>query len=282
MTDFERRRTIRQLIVYFALAFGITFGLGAAVILARPQFEAVFGPLGRLQTSWVYYVGVCAPTISAILVAGMFDGLEGIRNIFRGLIRPFRLRWVFVALLTFPMAMLAWGFAERALFGGASPAVDIHALLVTAPLAMFTTTDALLDPGPWGEESGWRGFALPRLLSLFSPLTAAIGLGVIWAVWHTPAFLVSGLSQSNYNFGWFVLGTTCLSVVMAWIYVNAGRNYLVAGFIPHEINNRFFGYGVHDVRIQALLMSAVVLLIVIAFGPSLRGWGPARAAPAAP
>src|SRR6202000_1439237 len=151
----------------------------------------------------------------------------------------------------------------------ASHTIAIDAILVAAPLAIFTTTDALIDPGPWGEESGWRGFALPPLLTLFSPLTAAILRGVLWGFWHSPALFVSGLSQSNYSFGWFVLGTTCISVVMTWIYVNANRNYFVAGFIPHEINNRFFGYGVHDVKIQALVLVCVVVLIVATFGPGL-------------
>jgi CAAX protease family protein len=271
--DTAQRRAVRELAAFFALTFAITFGLGVAVIFFRPQFEAVFGPLGPLLTSWPYYVAVCTPTISAVLLSALFGGLEGLKNLFRGLVRPFQLRWALVALLTFPTALLLWGLAERALFGnGVSHSIDIHAILVSAPLTLFTTANIFVDPGPWGEETGWRGFALPRLLIRFTPLTAAIILGVIWAVWHAPAFLTSDLTQAKYNFGWFLIGITFMSIFVTWIYVNANRNFLVAGFIPHAMNNLMgFSNAFTDAKVQALVLIVVAGSIIVACGPSLNG-----------
>jgi uncharacterized protein len=272
--DPAQRRAARELMTFFALTFAITFGLGVAVIFFRPQFEAVFGSLGPLLTSWPYYVAVCTPTISAVLLSALFGGLEGVKTLFRGLVRPFRLRWAFVALLTFPTALLLWGLAERGLFGtGASHAIDIHAILFAAPLTLFTTANIFIDPGPWGEETGWRGFALPRLLTLFTPLTAGIILGIVWAVWHAPAFLTSDLTQAKYNFGWFLIGVTFMSIFMTWIYVNANRNFLVAGFIPHAVNNLMgFSNAFTDAKIQAFVLITIAGSIIVAFGPSLKGW----------
>jgi uncharacterized protein len=205
---------VRELIAFFALTFAITFGLGIAVIFFRPQFEGVFGPLGPLLTSWPHYIGVAAPTISAIVLSAVFGGLGGIKDLFRRLTRPFQLRWVFIALHTFPTGLLILGLAERIFGVGAIPFINMHAILISAPLTLLTTANIVIDPGLWGEETGWRGFALPRLLTRLLPLTAAIVLGVIWAIWHAPAFLVSGLTQSNYNFGWFLISTTGISVLM--------------------------------------------------------------------
>jgi membrane protease YdiL (CAAX protease family) len=116
-------------------------------------------------------------------------------------------------------------------------------------------------------------FALPRLLTRFSPLTAALVLGVIWGVWHTPAFFVSGLAQSGYSYAVFVAASVGETVLMTWIYVNANRNYLVAGFFVHLMNNTMVGANAFtDIRVQALVLGAVVVLIVAAFGPGLRGW----------
>ena len=277
-----RRRTNHELIGYFALAFAISWGLGAAVIFFRPQFEAFVGPLGPLIVSWPYYVAVGAPTISAVLVSAAFGGLESVKRLFAGLTRPFRLRWLFAALLTYPATIVAWGLMERTLLGHtAASSVDIRAVLISAPLLLFTTANIVVDPGPWGEETGWRGFALPRLLTRFSPLTAALILGVIWGVWHTPAFFLSGLSQSGLNYGWFVTASTSLTVFMTWIYVNGNRNYLVAGFIPHAMSNLLFtAHAYSELKVEALVMIAIALTVIAFSGPSLKGWNMARTAPA--
>ena len=265
---------LRELYAYFALTFGISFGLGAAVIFCRPQFESVFGRLGPLLTSWPYYVGVCAPTIAAVVVSAVFGGVDAVKKLFAGLTRRFRLRWVFVALLTFPAALLAWGLVERIVSGAGAPhTIDVRAILISAPLLWFTTAKIFVDPGPWGEETGWRGFALPRLLTRFSPLTAAVLLGVVWGLWHAPAFLASGLTQSGLSFGWFLVETPCLSILMTWIYLNANRNYLVAGIIPHAVTNLMgTANAFNNIRVEALVLVGVAGLIVAASGPGLKGW----------
>src|SRR5690606_26340526 len=68
--------------------------------------------------------------------------------------------------------------------------------------------------GPVGEEFGWRGLALPLLQRRFSPLWASLILGVVWAIWHVPAFLMSGTVQSAWAFGPFFLGLIAITVIL--------------------------------------------------------------------
>jgi hypothetical protein len=64
---------------------------------------------------------------------------------------------------------------------------------------------------------------------------------------------------------------------MTWIYVNANRNFLVAGVIPHAVNNLMgFSNAFNDAKIQAFVMMSIVAVIIIASGPGLRGWRSAR------
>lgn len=50
----------------------------------------------------------------------------------------------------------------------------------------------------FGEEFGWRGYLLPKLLLLMSPTKASIVSGIVWGVWHAP-LIVLGL---KYGFGY--------------------------------------------------------------------------------
>jgi membrane protease YdiL (CAAX protease family) len=268
----DKRRATRDLIAYFALTFAITWGLAAAVLLFRPQFEAVFGPLGPITESWPFYVAACGPTISAVLLSVIFGGAAGLKSLFRGLVRPVQIRWVILALLSFPVAYLVWGVVERLVFG-VSSSINVLAVLTSLPLLAFTTPIIFIDSGPWGEETGWRGFALPRLLMRFSPVTAAVILGAAWSVWHLPAFFAEGTAQSHFNFGWFLVRDIFLSIFMTWLYLRANRNFLVAGSIPHLVNNLAFGAHVFtDQKVDALVMISIVALVIVAYGPSLKGW----------
>jgi membrane protease YdiL (CAAX protease family) len=56
-----------------------------------------------------------------------------------------------------------------------------------APLLLFVT---LLGGG--NEEPGWRGFALPRLQTRWTPVRATFLLGAVWALWHVPILVVAG------------------------------------------------------------------------------------------
>jgi membrane protease YdiL (CAAX protease family) len=49
----------------------------------------------------------------------------------------------------------------------------------------------------FGEEVGWRGFALPRLQSHASALRASLVLAAGWAGWHLPLFAFGPVSRRS-------------------------------------------------------------------------------------
>ena len=56
-----------------------------------------------------------------------------------------------------------------------------------------------------GEETGWRGFALPRLQAHLGGLGASLVLGVVWGLWHLPLTLTSDDSAAGRFSAWFML-----------------------------------------------------------------------------
>jgi membrane protease YdiL (CAAX protease family) len=283
-TPDDRRRTIRELAMFFGLAYAITWGLGAAIIFARPQLEALVGPLGQINHHWLYYLAVCAPTISAIACSLMFGGLGGLKALALRFVRPVKPLWVLTAILFWPAALTVYALAADALGHGGG--IDLHALAVGAPVMALTTWALVIDPGGLGEETGWRGYAMPRLMTLTRPAWAAMGLGLVWSLWHLPAFFVSGLAQSQFALGWFIVGGMALSVVMAWLFVHGNGNPLIAGVIPHLMWNLPFDAHVFrsdPLRQEVPAVVALAVLLVVLLGPGLDGWrrihSAARAAP---
>ena len=69
-----------------------------------------------------------------------------------------------------------------------------------------------------GEETGWRGFALPRLQKGRSALHATMILTVFWALRHLPLFFY--LFESTLLIGWLV-GLFAGSIVLTWLYNSA-------------------------------------------------------------
>ncbi|HEX3917657.1 MAG TPA: CPBP family intramembrane glutamic endopeptidase [Caulobacteraceae bacterium] len=277
-----RRRAVWELAAFVALTFLLTWGISAALLAFPQQARAILGP-GPLIKSWPIVVAVWAPTISAVAVSLIFGGLTGLRALALRALRPASIVWIAVAFFTIPAVLLLAGLAERVAAPGGPPFIDLHALAVGAPTALLAslTSLAIFANGGLGEEPGWRGFALPRLLQVMGPLPAALTLGAIWGVWHLPAFLAQG-GLAHASFGLFLVSALAMSVFMTWIYLHANGNFLVAGVIPHLVANligdaHVLAQGADAV--QAAVFCAIAVIAVLVHGPSLQGWRRQAAAP---
>ena len=76
---------------------------------------------------------------------------------------------------------------------GSMTAIFISQLLLgifLSPLLNIITTS--------GEEIGWRGYLLPKLMESYSPRVSIIISGVIWGLWHAPIIAMG----HNYGTGY--------------------------------------------------------------------------------
>ncbi len=215
MREFIKKRPA---LGFLAFIVAWTWILMAAIIALVP-IDPVKGP-GFAHVVLVFFVA--SPSVFGILFARMVDGKDGVRELFR---RAGRWRvhpkWYAAALLTVP-TIYGVSYLIQGLIGGPLAPIDIADKLVFAvPIALMA---CLM------EEFGWRGFALPKLLERHNALTAALIVGVGWALWHAP---INYLAVQKFGTGvvpfLIVLAVAPIAetVIMTWIHNNAKASMLL-------------------------------------------------------
>lgn len=135
-------------------------------------------------------------------------------------------RWWLVAILVAPLLSLL-GYGVFLWVTDATMQITSDPLYILYPVLFFYI---LLLRGGFGEEMGWRGYALPYLQTKYNTTIAALLIGVGWAGWHLPLFFIQDTQQAG-SFSIYLVGVIGLSIVLAWLYTRTrGSVLLVAVF----------------------------------------------------
>lgn len=187
---------VRSLRVFFLIAFSISWG----GILATTWSSGIPGRGAALDDLLIPVFGfmLAGPFLAAVGLSFAEHGGAGLVLLFRG----------------FTIWRIGW--ANLILASCLIPAAGLVVLLPLSRIAPAFTPGFLAEGGgPWMlagslagglvvgliEETGWTGYATPRLLARHRVLTAAILLGVLHGVWH----FMSNLWFSGEQFGWAFL-----------------------------------------------------------------------------
>ena len=93
----------------------------------------------------------------------------------------------------------------------------------------------------FGEETGWRGFVLPRLQSKYNALMASVLLTLFWALWHWPLFFYRpGYTTMDLAgvFGW-VFSLLTGSILLTWLYNSSRASILICAIFHSTIDIAF-------------------------------------------
>ncbi len=211
--------------VYFALTFLVAWLLWLAAAAVTPSSWSI-GTRGLF-----YLPGTFAPAIVALWLTARDEGGAGISLLLRRVVRwEVHARWYLFAISYMAGIKLAAAVASRAITGEWPAFSEL-------PLYLLFIGAILSTPFQAGEEIGWRGYALPRLASRMGLARASILLGVIWALWHLPLFVIPGTTTSGQNFSMYLIAVTAVSVPMAWLYARTGGSLLLVMLMHSAINN---------------------------------------------
>jgi uncharacterized protein len=210
------------LLKFFLLTYAIMWACFFSVAAMSPRAP------GR---GLLLLLGPFAPSLAALWLTARADGNQGIRALLRRILQwRVGARWYLFAIGYLAAIKLTVALLHRAIngssphFGRELPGVILVAIVISAPFQA-------------GEEVGWRGYALPRLMARFGLARASVLLGLIWACWHLPQFFIREADTFGQSFFVYVLQVTALSVAMAWLWARTNGSLLLPMLMHAAVNN---------------------------------------------
>ncbi|MGO9482352.1 MAG: CPBP family intramembrane glutamic endopeptidase [Candidatus Kryptoniota bacterium] len=242
----------KGIISFLIINFGLTYAIETALILSGYRFTGFPRPYGILVLAAVMWV----PAVSALLTIKFITHESiTIANFRVGALKPYITSALVVPACFIATYALTWllglGQPDWQLSNFRASLASSGVKISTMPsstllLIAFFLAGLFLGPTingifGFGEEFGWRGYLLPKLMSL-GKLKAYTIVGIIWGLWHAPIILIG----FNYP-GYPLLGVAGMIVMTTaiGIYINEmtlqNRSSILAGWIHGSFNGQAYG-----------------------------------------
>ncbi|HEY6410845.1 MAG TPA: type II CAAX endopeptidase family protein [Ktedonobacteraceae bacterium] len=263
------KRLVKEhpLVVYFVMAFGISWMLWIPLVASAHGLLA-----GGNAFSYFHLLGSLGPMLAALIVTGIVGGAVGLRELGARMVK-WRVGIFWWALALFgPAALYGLSAVLLRLFSGAWPNMSQFGQTDEYPqLGLILFWIANIAFYGFGEETGWRGFALPRLQNTHSALVASLILSVFWALWHVPLFLsLPNLMNMGIGgtIGW-VLFIVTGSILLTWMYNSTRGSILILavfhGTLDIVINSPSSGA---LATVNGVLFTVLGVLVLLVTGPA--------------
>lgn len=255
-----------RVLAFAALSYALTWGLLVPVIVGWLPAD---GPAATA----LYAAGAFGPSVAALALTLLQGGREAVRDLL-GQVTRWRVapRWYAVVAVPIAAKLVSTGLLVGIV--GADLSFD-HLASIPLPVVAAVVLVSGFVPGAIGEELGWRGYALPLLQARLGPVAASLLLGVMWAAWHLPIFVVPFLAQADLPLMPFVVEVVAISVVFTWLFNNTRGSVLLA-ILLHAGNNAMTpvlypaaeaaGASWTFAWLNAVLLTVVALALVLLVG----------------
>lgn len=209
----------RSLTIFFAILVPLSIVLETLLITGNQSF-------------WIMALLAWTPAIASIISRLILR--EGFADVsFR--LGEWRGLWAILVALVFPIGVgaIAYGIAWTT---GLAKFV-----LPTQGIAWATLTLVILFAA--GEEIGWRGYLLTRLIEAGVSRPILIS-GLVWSVWHIPLILGGGYAAGlspMLSVAIFVFGVTSVAYVFAYLRLSTGSVW--SAIVLHAAWNIIIQFG---------------------------------------
>lgn len=222
MENRKREALWKYIIVTYIVFWVMVIGIGATASFVFNASDFVM--------RWVIAVCSWAPTIVLVI---MFKKLEPNLTLKSFYKKTFS-RKIDFKLLFFVTVIMIGLFIAATMLITIVTNTTISIQLQFAPSLLFANLFFSIIQGASGEESGWRGYLLPKMESKYGCLKGNLVLGLIWGCWHLPLWFTTGL-YGGYDLVIYIL-VFMVSIVSVSVFI---------GVIMKKSNNLFVAFWMH-------------------------------------
>ena len=241
------------------LAFFISWAIAIPLAL---QNQHIIQPI---LPYWAHYFVGYGPMLSALIVTWYSEGYEGLRKLGKSIsgqgIRPIWWLVAFSPLLLGISILLILNF-----FNGETLTISQFGMVNYLPPLGIGAFFLWLFTFGFGEEIGWRGYALPRLQHKYNALIATTILALLWAIWHLPQFFY--LFDPAIAAGW-VVGLFSGAIVFTWIFNSTHGSILMVALF-HGCFDFVTAANINNNITAAVVSTAVIvwaLVVIVHYKP---------------
>lgn len=225
----------------------------------------ISGGIRVFPGSILQYFGGAGPVVAALAITHFFEPRTKRREFWARTFDPRRIpaRWLLAALIVHPAILLFAAAVDKALGGE----IQLKIAGLNSPVAWINLVFFVFIFGPLPEEMGWRGVGYERLRVRRNAIEASLFLGIAWALWHVPLFLIEGTFQQQLGFGsgrfWiFLLSNVPLTILITWVYIHTERSILSAALM-HFSGNIVGALLVKSSRLALIELAGLTLVAIV-------------------
>jgi membrane protease YdiL (CAAX protease family) len=160
-------------------------------------------------------IGNCLPGLLALIWASV-EGKHQLRDVLSSLVSwRVQPKW-YVLAIAFPCGLFVVSSCL---------VITFYDTKLSWPSALAILNSLVAIPfGPLWEELAWRAFALRKLQCRYSRLLSALIIGVYWAVWHIPLWVVTLNYLTSALLLIICINLVCWSVIFSFLYERSGQS----------------------------------------------------------
>lgn len=271
----EEKLNTRRILLYLAITFILTYEI--EIFIIKPMVGSTDinkAYLAQALIATMMFLPSVGALITRLVTGEKLVGKGVMLSLkLKGNLKYYAIAWFGIAGLIFLGAVLYFllfpsrfdvnmGYA-KSLFEAQAQAQGVEMTITTEQLRSTMMVQILigifLSPllnfiNCFGEEWGWRGYLLPKMLKRFKVIPTLFINGIIWGLWHAPLTVMGHNYGVGYQ-GYPVTGIlamcvfcTVIGIILSYVTIKTGS--CIPAVIGHAVLNGLSGAGIYFTSLE--------------------------------